>query len=49
MGLTDSPICYSRLEKDESATHILGDCEARAYLRFCNLGLYLMQPGEYHT
>jgi hypothetical protein len=34
MGLTESPTCERCLEKDESATHILCDCEAIAYLRF---------------
>jgi hypothetical protein len=47
MGLTNSPTCERRLEKDESATHILWDCEAIAYLRFRYLGHYCMEPGEY--
>jgi hypothetical protein len=47
MGLTDSPTCERCLEKDELATHILCDCEARAYLRFRQLGHYLMEPGDY--
>jgi hypothetical protein len=47
MGLTDSPICERCLEKDESATHILCDCEAIAYLRFRHLGRYFMEPGDY--
>jgi hypothetical protein len=34
LGLTDDPICERCLEEDESATHILCDCEAIAYLRF---------------
>jgi hypothetical protein len=45
MGLTDSPTCERCLEKDESATHILCDCEAIAYLRFRHLGHYFMEPG----
>jgi hypothetical protein len=32
MGLTDGPICERCLEDDESATHILCDCEALAIL-----------------
>jgi hypothetical protein len=47
MGLTNSPTCERYLEKDESATHILCDCEAIAYLRFCHLGHYFMEPGDY--
>jgi hypothetical protein len=27
LGLTDDPICESCLEEDESATHVLCDCE----------------------
>jgi hypothetical protein len=47
MGLTDSPICERCLEKDESATHILCDCEAIAYLKFRHMGHYCMEPGDY--
>jgi hypothetical protein len=38
MGLTDDPICERCLEEDESATHILCDCDAIANLRFRHLG-----------
>jgi hypothetical protein len=38
MGLTNSPTCERCLEKDESTTHILCDCEAIAYLRFRHVG-----------
>jgi hypothetical protein len=34
LGLTDDPICEKCLEEDESATHVLCDCEAVADLRF---------------
>jgi hypothetical protein len=44
LGLTDSPICERWLEDDESATHILHDCEAIAHLRFCHLGQFFMKP-----
>jgi hypothetical protein len=47
MGLMNSPTCGRCLEKDESATHILCDCEAMAYLRFRHLGRYFMEPGDY--
>jgi hypothetical protein len=33
LGFTDDPTCEKCLEEDESATHILRDCEAIAYLR----------------
>jgi hypothetical protein len=36
--LINSPICERCLEKHESATHILWDCEAIEYLRFRHLG-----------
>jgi hypothetical protein len=39
----DSPICKRYLEKDKSATHILRECEAIAYLRICQLGHYFMR------
>jgi hypothetical protein len=47
MGITESPTCERCLEKDESATHILCDCEAIAYLRFRHLGHNFMEPGDY--
>jgi hypothetical protein len=47
MGLTGSPICERCLEKEESATHILCDCEAIAYLRFRHLGHYFMEQRDY--
>jgi hypothetical protein len=40
LGLTGDPTCEGCLEKDESATHILCDCEAIAYLKFCHLRLF---------
>jgi hypothetical protein len=47
MGLTNRPICERCLEKDESATHILCDCEATACLRFRHLGHYFTGPDDY--
>jgi hypothetical protein len=42
--------CVKFLKKDESAIHILYDCEATAYLRFHHLGQCFMKPGDYqHT
>jgi hypothetical protein len=46
--LTDDPTCERCLEEDESATHILCDCEAIANLRFCHLGQFFMEPSDYY-
>jgi hypothetical protein len=48
LGLTDDIICEWYLEEDESATHILYDCEAIAYLRFPHLGQFFMEPSDYY-
>jgi hypothetical protein len=48
LGLTDDPTCERCLEKDESATHILCDCELIAYLRFRHLGQYFLEPSGYY-
>jgi hypothetical protein len=48
LGLTDDPICERCLEEDKSATHILCDCEAVAYLRFRHLGQFFMEPSNYY-
>jgi hypothetical protein len=48
LGLTDDPICERCLEEDESATHILCDCEAVAHVTFCHLGQFFMEPSDYH-
>jgi hypothetical protein len=48
MRLTDDSICKRFLEDDESATHILYDFEAIAYLRFCHVGHFLMEPSDYY-
>jgi hypothetical protein len=34
--------------KLESATHVLCDCEATAYLRFRRLGQFIMEPNDYY-
>jgi hypothetical protein len=48
LALTDDPTCERCLEKIKSATHILFDCEAVAYLRFFHhLGRFFMEPSEY--
>jgi hypothetical protein len=41
LGLTDDPTC-------ESATNILCDCEAIAYLRFRHLRQFFMEPSDYY-
>jgi hypothetical protein len=48
LGLTNSPICERCQEKDESATHILCDCEAIAYVRLHHLVHYFVKPSDYH-
>jgi hypothetical protein len=48
LGLANSPRCERCLEKGELATHILCDSEAIAYLRFCHMGHYFMEPSDYH-
>jgi hypothetical protein len=48
LGLTDDPACERCLEEDESATHILCDCEAIAYLRFRHMGQFFMEPSGYY-
>jgi hypothetical protein len=37
-----------RCLEDESATHILCDCDAMAYLRFHHLGQFFMEPSDYY-
>jgi hypothetical protein len=48
LGLTDDPTCERCLEADESATHVLCDCEAIAYLRFHHLAKFFMEPIDYY-
>jgi hypothetical protein len=47
LGLTDDPNCERCLE-DESAIHILCDCEAVAHVRFHHLGQFFMEPSDYY-
>jgi hypothetical protein len=37
-----------RFLEGESATYILCECEAIAYLRFRHLGHFFMEPGDYY-
>jgi hypothetical protein len=48
LGLMDDPTCERCLGEDESATHVLCDCEAIAHLRFRHLGQFFMEPGDYY-
>jgi hypothetical protein len=48
LSFADDPTCERCLEEDESATHILCDCEAIAYLRFRLLGQFFMEPSDYY-
>jgi hypothetical protein len=48
LGLTYDPTCECCLEEDESATHVLCDCEAIAHLRFRQLGQFFMEPSDYY-
>jgi hypothetical protein len=48
LELIDDPTCNRCLEEDESATHILCDCEAIAYLRFHHLVQFFMEPSDFN-
>jgi hypothetical protein len=48
LGMTDGPTCETCLGEDESATHILCDCEVIAHLRFHHLGQFFMEPSDYY-
>jgi hypothetical protein len=48
LGLTDDPMCERRLEEDESATHILCDCEAAAHVKFRHLDQFFTEPSDYY-
>jgi hypothetical protein len=47
LGLSNSPNCDRCQRENETATHILCECEALAYLRFRHLGQYFMEPSDY--
>jgi hypothetical protein len=44
----DNPTCERCLEEDESATHILCDCETIAYFTFRHLGQFFMEPSDFY-
>jgi hypothetical protein len=47
LGLINVPIC-ERCQEDESAAHILCDCEAVAKIKFRRLGQFFMEPSDYY-
>ena len=47
LGLVDSPECDRCKQASETASHVLGDCEALAALRFRYLGYHFMKPGDF--
>jgi hypothetical protein len=48
LGLINDPICERCQEEDDSATHILCDCEAVAHTRFRHLSQFFMEPSDYY-
>jgi hypothetical protein len=48
LELINDPICGRCQEENESATHILCDCEAVAQIRFRHLGQFFMEPSDYY-
>jgi hypothetical protein len=48
LGLINDPFWEKCLEEDESATHILCDCEAVAHIRFRQLGQFFMEASDYY-
>jgi hypothetical protein len=46
-GITGEPQLWKLSRKNETATHILCDCEGIAYLRFRHLNHYVKESGDY--
>jgi hypothetical protein len=46
LGLVDRPECDRCKQASETASHVLGDCEALAAIRFRHLGHHFMKPGD---
>ena len=46
IGVSDDTSCRLCLEEEESAEHILCECEALAYSRMQHLGKAITTPGE---
>jgi hypothetical protein len=47
MGLVDSPECDRCKQASETASHVLGDCEALAAISFRYLGYHFKKPGDF--
>jgi hypothetical protein len=47
LGLEDSPECERCKQASETASHVLGDCEALAAIRFRYLRYHFMKPGDF--
>jgi hypothetical protein len=47
LGLVDSPKCDRCKQASETASHVLGDCEALAAIRFRYLGYHFMKPRDF--
>jgi hypothetical protein len=47
LGLSCGPTCERCREEDETATHVLCECEALAHRRLRHLGKYFMEPSDY--
>jgi hypothetical protein len=48
LGQINDPTRERCLVEDESATHILCDCEAVAHIRFRHLGQFFKEPSDYY-
>jgi hypothetical protein len=48
LGLINDPICEKCQEENESATHILCDCEAVTQIRFRHLGEFIMELSDHY-
>jgi len=46
MGLSDSPLCRRCGAEDETAAHILYECEDLASLRHACLGSFFLEPQD---
>jgi hypothetical protein len=48
LSFVDNPACERCLQENESATHILCDCEAVVYLRYRHLGQFVIEPSDFY-
>jgi hypothetical protein len=46
LELKDYPTCEKCLKKDESAIHVLCECEVTDHLRFHHIGQFFMEPSD---